>query len=186
MSKSSQKNVESREASGGSGKNNRTLIAVIVACTLVIVIVVCAAIWYMSSKKDSGSDKKRDVVVTKDNIDDIIKDQEKTDKSAASYVVTMQSTSWNFKNGTSTSDDSYVENSTLNSHDVYFDIVRSDTGETIYSSPVIPVGSHLSDFKLDKDLDAGSYDCVMTYYLVDSEQKVLSHVNLSLTINVAE
>ena len=40
-----------------------------------------------------------------------------------------------------------------NTNAVYFDIMRSDTEETIFESPVIPVGSHMEGITLDKALD---------------------------------
>jgi hypothetical protein len=47
---------------------------------------------------------------------------------------------------------------------------------------VIPVGSHLEDITLDKELDDGTYDCVVTYTLVDDDQNPISTVRVALTI----
>lgn len=187
MSDYSPKDRISRTPSSGSERKSRKGIIIAVTCTLIVITAIIACvILFLKPGKDSADDadkKKRDVVVTKENVDDILSQSETpVNKDASNYVVTMTSTEWTFKDGSSTSADSYVQNSTMNSYPVYFDIVRSDTEETIYSSPIIPVGSHLEDFKLDKDLDAGTYDCVMTYYQVDDDQKVLSHVNLALRI----
>ena len=99
------------------------------------------------------------------------------------YDVTMNST-WNFDSGSDASTNAYVENATSNQNDVYFDVTLADTGETILESPVIPVGSHMDSIKLDKKLDQGTYDCVITYHLLDEEQNSLSTVKLALTINV--
>jgi hypothetical protein len=100
------------------------------------------------------------------------------------YEVTMNST-WHFNDGAEASEDAYVENSAANSNDVYFDLELQDTGEVIYESPVIPIGSHLDKIKLDKDLDAGTYTCVMTYHLVDSGQNTVGTVKLEVTVIVA-
>jgi hypothetical protein len=62
----------------------------------------------------------------------------------------------------------------------------ADTEENIYSSPVLPIGSHLEDITLDKELEDGTYDCVMTYTLVDEDQNPLSSVRVSLTIVVGQ
>lgn len=180
----------SRTPPSESGRTSRKGIIIAVVCTLIVVaaIIIFCVVLFLKLGKNSDDDanvKKRDVVLTKDNVDDILSQSETpVNADASSYVVTMTSTEWEFKDGSSTSADSYVQNSTMNSYPVYFDIVRSDTEETIYSSPIIPVGSHLEDFKLDKDLDAGTYDCIMTYYQVDDDQTVLSHVNLALKIIV--
>jgi len=56
--------------------------------------------------------------------------------------VTMNST-WEFESGDKASSNAYVANSVNNETAVYFDVVRNDTQETIYQSPVIPVGGEL-------------------------------------------
>ena len=48
-------------------------------------------------------------------------------------------------------------------------IVRSDTGELIYTSGVVPVGSRIDTDTLDVDLPAGSYDCVAYFYPIDPD-----------------
>jgi len=98
-----------------------------------------------------------------------------------SYRAKMSS-DWVFADGTSASENAYVENAVANRHDVYFDIILSDTNERIYASPVLPIGSHLKAITLDKDLDAGTYDCIVEYHLVDEEQNTLGTVNFALTI----
>jgi hypothetical protein len=95
-------------------------------------------------------------------------------------------TTWYFKDGASASDNAYVENSVSNTNNVYFDITLADTGENIYSSPVLSIGSSLEKITLDKALEDGTYDCVVTYTLVDEEQTPLSTVSVSLTIAVGE
>jgi hypothetical protein len=126
--------------------------------------------------------KKRNVVVTPDNVEEVLQQLDESDKTTSGrYTVTMNTT-WNFTDGSSASDNAYVENSVSNTNDVYFDITLADTEENIYSSPVIPVGSHLEDITLDKELDDGTYDCVVTYTLVDDDQNPISTVRVALTI----
>lgn len=150
---------------------------VIVALIAVIVVMACRMM-----NNSEGGEPKRNVVISPDNVDEVIEDMAKEEFVApGSYNVTMNNT-WNFADGSSASDNAYVENSTSNTNDVYFDITLADSEEKIYSSPVIPVGSHLENIALDKELKKGSYDCVITYTLVDKEQKPLSTVRVSLTI----
>ena len=75
-----------------------------------------------------------------------------------------------------------MENAEANENPVYFDIARSDTDEMIYESPVIPVGDHLDDITLDKELPDGTHDCVMTYHLLDDEEETVSTVKVGVKI----
>jgi hypothetical protein len=165
----------------------------LVACGVVIIALLVVIIVLLATSKSTGNETaagaetpKRNVVVTPDNVEEVIQALEESDYVApGSYEVTMNTT-WNFKDGLSASDNAYVENSVSNTNDVYFDITLADTDENIYSSPVIPIGSHLEDITLDKELEDGTYDCVITYTLVDEEQNPLSTVRVSLTIVIGE
>lgn len=126
---------------------------------------------------------QRNVLVTEDNVDEIMAQEPEPVTEAGRYTVTMN-TYWNFPDGRSESNNAYVGNSTDNSHDVYFDIVANESGETIYESPIIPVGSAISNIRLDKELENGIYDCVMTYHLIDGDQNTLSTVDVALTVNI--
>lgn len=170
------------------GKGGVIALGICGAVIIVLLVVVIVLLVRNGSQTSTSaeSEPKRNVVVTPDNVQEVIDQLDSADYvTAGSYEVTMNTT-WNFKDGASASDDAYVENSVENTNDVYFDITLADTEENIYSSPVIPIGSHLEDITLDKDLDAGTYDCVMTYTLVDSEQNALSTVRVTMTIIVAE
>ena len=91
---------------------------------------------------------------------------------------------WTFENGSAVSADAYVENRVYNQNTVYFTITRSDDGSVIYKSPYLPVGSSLENIKLDTSLNAGVYDTVLTYHLVDEGNQELSTVSVSLVITI--
>lgn len=165
-----------KESSLGRGGK----IAIIVG-GIVIVILIGIILWLLFGKDD---EKKRNVVVTPDNVDEVIEEMEQTEFVApGSYQVTMNNT-WNFPDGSSPSSNAYVENATANTNSVYFDILLADTEEVIYSSPILPIGSHLEDITLDKDLEAGNYDCVIKYTLIDENGDDLSSVRVSMSIVV--
>lgn len=105
---------------------------------------------------------------------------------AGYYTVTMNPT-WHFKTGDSASYDAVVINAEDNTNDVYFDIVlEEDESQVLYSSPVIPLGGQLENIELDETLDAGIYNCVVIYHLVDEEQNTLSTLRVTLQIVVEE
>lgn len=179
MSNESSQERISQKLSQSTENKSKNNIAVIVVCIIAVAIIVTALVLILTKQStDSG---KRNVVVTPDNVEEVLSDMQNQQVQAGTYEVTMNTT-WNFDKGDSASSNAYVENSTANTNDVYFDIVRSDTNETIYKSPIIPLGSHLENITLDTPLDKGTYDCVLTYYLLDDSQETISKLNISLSI----
>jgi hypothetical protein len=94
---------------------------------------------------------------------------------------------WHFPDGKSASTDAYVENITENRDDVYFDLfLAGNEDHAIYESPVIPRGGVLESFALDTPLEAGSYDCIMIYHMVDENQNTLSTLRVTVTVIIEE
>lgn len=156
----------------------------LIVCALIIIVLLAVIIEVLLGKQKTDDKPKRNVVVNEDNAEDVAEDlfNHETVKPGT-YEVRMNST-WNFKDGTSASENAYVENVPANTNDVYFDVELSDTEETIYESPVIPRGSHLEALTLDKELEAGTYDCVLTYHLIDEDQNTVSTLRMGLTVMV--
>lgn len=181
MSNESSQERISQKLSQGTENKSKNNVVIIVVCFVAAVIVVTALVLILT--KQSTDTGKRNVVVTPDNVDEVLSDMQDQQVQAGTYEVTMNTT-WNFDKGDSASGNAYVENSTTNTNDVYFDVVRSDTGETIYKSPIIPLGSHLENITLDTPLDKGTYDCVLTYHLLDDNEEPISKLNINLSIVV--
>lgn len=165
----------SNEETKGEKKKGGKIVLVI---CLVLIVVLCVIIYLLLHREDDKP--KRNVVVNEDNVGQVL--QEIGERvPAGNYQVTMNST-WHFKSADEPSEDAYVENSKANQNPVYFAITRSDTEETIFESPIIPVGSHLDNIDLDSELSVGTYDCVLTYHLLDDEEETISTVRVGLTI----
>ena len=60
-----------------------------------------------------------------------------------------------------------IVNSERNNYPQVVTIERKDTGEEIYRSGAIPVGSKIEQAKLSVPLDAGKYECVAYFNNVD-------------------
>lgn len=172
-------------------KTNKGLIAVCAAAVVIIIALIGVIVMLMGSRNaEDGTEaakETRPVVVLPENAEEVaeqILNQETVPEGVPlSYQVTMNST-WEFEDGASASRNAYVANSKDNETPVYFDVVRNDTQETIYQSPVIPVGQDLSSITLDQDLDAGDYECTLTYHLIDEEQNTLTTVNMWVMVRV--
>lgn len=85
------------------------------------------------------------------------------------YFETYMNTEWTFPDGASESTNAILGNSPNNKKPIRCEILLADTEEVIYSTDVLPVGAELPPFKLDVDLDAGTYDAVCMVYLLDEE-----------------
>ena len=119
-----------------------------------------------------------------ENAEEVLDEMMREEPVAPGFYEAKMTTTWNFPDGTSPSTNAYVENVPDNTNDVYFDLSLRSTGDIIYQSPVIPLGSHLSDITLNQDLDAGTYPCVVTYYLVDAEQRVVDSLRMGVQVIV--
>ncbi len=172
---------QKRRTSHGK-KGGKVVIAAGAVIIVVLLLVIIGLLFNRNGGNNNDNKPMRNVVVNEKNAENVAEEFiEQEQIRSGNYEVTMNST-WYFTDGTSISDNAYVENVANNTNDIYFDVNLADTDEVIYSSPVIPLGSYLENIALDKDLEAGSYDCVLTYHLIDENQKTLSTLKVSLTI----
>lgn len=78
-----------------------------------------------------------------------------------------------------------IVNSEVNNYPQRVTIIRSDTGEQIYQTKAIPVGSKIETDKLDVDLDPGTYDCVAYFESLDPDTgNTLGKAGASITITI--
>lgn len=173
-----------RQNNAVSGKNNSLIIMCVIMC-VIIFIIVGAAVILVSASSDSQQAKKsqdRDIVVTPDNVEEIL-EQMKEVNPDSSYTASMN-VDWYFADSSTPSDNSYVENSPENSRTVYFDILLANTNEMVYTSPYIPVGSRLESIALQSALEAGDYEAVCLYHLVDDDNNEVSTVSIAVTLHI--
>jgi len=180
--------------SGKKGGGKGLIIGALVVIIILLIVVVVLLITRSGKEKTEaqqapltmGETEERKQVITEDNAEEIA--QEVLEDIPAgiplNYTVT-QNSDWEFPDGKSPSINAYVENAKEdNQTPVYFDLVVDETGEKIYSSPVLDLGASLESITLDKELPKGSYPCTMTYYLVDDDQNALTTVNVGVTIHI--
>lgn len=121
-------------------------------------------------------------VVTPANIEEVISKVKKEEMTTVGSYEVLMNTTWDFKSSKEASYDAVVGNSVYNKNTVYFTIKLADTNQEIYKSPYLKVGSDLKHIKLKENLKKGTYDCVMTYHLVDSDFKEISTVSVTMSI----
>jgi hypothetical protein len=186
-------NGSNRGKGGKKNSNSKTVIIVVIAL-VVIGVLTGVIIYLLAGRRDEPEapaapaeqeENRREVLVTEDNVQQVIEQMEAEEYVPQGYYTVTQNYDWHFPKGDAASTDAHVENLPENTNDVYFDLFLAEDSENpIYESPVIPLGAVLEGFKLDTELDAGTYDCVMVYHLVDGNQKSISTVSVTVTVIV--
>jgi len=171
--------------SGGSKAGKIALACGIVAIIILLVVVVILLL----NKKDvapaetSDDVSARGTVVNKENFDKAVDDFVTQPTVAPGYYTVSMTNKWHFASSDAISEDAYVQNKEENTNDVYFDVFLEDDEENaIYKSPIIPRGSELDGIKLDIALDAGTYDCVLIYHLIDENKKGISTLRVGIKV----
>ncbi len=176
--KSNQVRKKGEKRKEGKGKTVGIII-------LVVVILVLGGIILYLLLAQKPEEERRNVVVTPDNVEEVIQQMAEEDFVDPGYYTVRMNYDWHFATGDAVSSDAYVENLAENTNAVYLDLfLTSDEENAIYKSPVIPVGSSLGDIALDTALDAGTYDCVAVYHLVDDDQNTISTLRVTVTVIV--
>jgi hypothetical protein len=188
-------NTQEKGNQSGSAKRGFIIIAIF----LVIIIALVAVIAFLLGRNTGGSDAGTDtgnnengrevvgsarVVLDEDSAANVMEEmREEVEEGMFECKMSME---WTFPDGSAASKDAYVANSTNNKYPIYFDVTLNDTGEKVYSSPVLPVGAELTNFSLDKDLDPGTYKATVLYSLIRDEesQEVISSAGFVIKIIV--
>lgn len=180
------------EARADEKKKNKAVI-IVIAIFAVVVIALIGIIIYLLNRSDDGGrdvDTQRKVadsvrtVIDEDSANNVM--EQMREEVAEGMFECQMSMTWTFADGKAESQDAYVANSVNNTHPICFDVYMKDTEEILYASPVLPVGTDFTNFKLDKELPAGSYQATVMYSLLEDadSQEVISQAGFVVTINV--
>lgn len=146
-----------RESEDEQKKKKRKKIIIIICILLIIIAAVAVFLWLRRPKN----------VITEENYKQIMEDMD--NQVQEGYFETYMNTDWIFPDGASETTNAILGNSPNNKKPIRCEILMADTEEVLYSTGVLPVGAELPPFKLDVDLDAGTYDAVCMVYLLDEE-----------------
>nr|WP_305182573.1 hypothetical protein [uncultured Schaedlerella sp.] len=177
MSETVKKRKKSTRKKGEEQKKGKKKKIIIIVCVLLVVIAAIAVFLWLRRPKD---------VITEENYKQIKEDMD--NQVQEGYFETYMNTDWTFPDGTSETTDAILGNSPNNKKPIRCEILMAETEEVLYSTGVLPVGAELPPFKLDVDLDAGTYDAVCMVYLLDEEEDGsytdYSNAGFNVTINV--
>lgn len=173
-----------RNRTGKTGKGIVVIAGIIIAVLLIAVVAMAFAMTRTKPQETAEEPEKKDVI-TEENAEEIAEELLTVTPTniPQSYTVT-QNSEWHFPDGNTESTDAYVENDRENETPVYFDVIIDETGETVYSSPILSLGAKIENFKLDTPLGAGTYQCTVIYHLVDEDQNELTTVEVGHVIIV--
>ena len=88
------------------------------------------------------------------------------EKVAEGMINISMNTAPYFENGASEGNVMIV-NESINNYPQQVEFIRNDTGEQIYQSKAIPVGSKIEHAALDVELPAGTYECTAMFHNLD-------------------
>jgi len=163
-----------------------------IACGIVVIIALLVVIVILLlNKKDPAPEAKsediaaRGVVVNEQNVVQALDDFVAEPTVPMGYYTVSMTNEWHFATSDATSEDAYVRNLDENTNDVFFDVfLAEDENNAIYKSPIIPRGAELENIKLDTELKAGTYDCVLVYHLIDENQNETSTLRVGIKVIV--
>lgn len=176
--------TETTKKNSSTGKIILGIAAVVIVALLVVIIILLVKGNKQEEKKDEGV-AARGVIANQSNADAVVDEMMLTPYVEPGYYEASMTNVWHFKDSSSVSEDAFVENVEGNTNDVYFDVfLASDEENPIIQSPILPRGTQMEEIKLDKELEAGTYDCVMIYHLIDENQQTTSTLRVGVTIVV--
>jgi hypothetical protein len=162
--------------------NKKIVIVGAVAGVVVIAVLISVIIKLSSTPEPPAQIGGVGTVATIENIEEL--QAEMKEPVQDGYYHMRMNMEWSFPSGGAASADAYVANSEQNKRTVYFTVTLDETGELVFTSPHIPVGSQLTDIALDKKLPAGVYPAVVTYHLLDDEGKELTTVSVAVKLHI--
>lgn len=165
------------------GKTSSVLVVAIVLLVAVLVVLVGVLI-YLSQKPSErvaeGDAGSSGIVITEDTRD---AGQQVNDRVAAGMIAVKMTPVWYFSDGASEGN-CYVANSKANDKPLQITVRLADSEEVILDAGPIPVGSCIENFKLDKDLPAGTYDAIVTHTQLDENGDKYNSVQTQISIEI--
>ena len=106
------------------------------------------------------------------------------EKVAEGMINISMNTAPYFENGTAEGNVMIV-NEDINLYPQQVEFIRNDTGEQIYQSNAIPVGSKIERAALDVELPAGTYECTAMFHNLDPVSgEIIGTAGAIITITV--
>ena len=154
-------------------KSRTLVILAVVGLAAAITVGIFTAVRMIRKPAASKNDPKTGIVYDESAIEggwDNLSPEEIAEKLNEKVAEGMINISMNtapyFENGASEGNIMIV-NESINNYPQQVEFIRNDTGEQIYQSKAIPVGSKIERAALDVALPAGTYECTAMFHNLD-------------------
>ena len=172
-------------------KSRTLVILAVVGLAAAITVGIFTAVRMIRKPAASKNDPKTGIVYDESAIEggwDNLSPEEIAEKLNEKVAEGMINISMNtapyFENGASEGNLMLV-NESINNYPQKVQIVRNDTGEQIYQSKAIPIGSKIERAKLDVELPAGTYECTAYFHNLNPETgEIIGTAGAIITITV--
>ena len=156
-------------------KSRTLVILAVVGLAAAITIGIFTAVRLIRKPAQSKDDPKTGIVYDDsaveggwDNLSPEEIAEKLNEKVAEGMINISMNTAPYFEDGTADGN-LMIVNESINNYPQKVQIVRNDTGEQIYESGAIAVGSKIERAKLDVALPAGTYECTAYFHNLDPE-----------------
>lgn len=174
------------------GKNNKALLIVLIVVVIAVLGVLIWALVIEPNRQKELEQQQQENLQQEENAalgilpgmnDDEVQERINTIVSESMLNISMN-TEPTFEDG-SAQGKLNIENIPGNRYAVTVEIVRDDNGEVVYKSGLIDPGYYVQYAKLDKDLSAGTYDCVARFTAYDAKtKKEIGTAGIQIRLNI--
>lgn len=186
--------MSDKNSSGAEKQKGNPILTALLVGMVVVIALLGAAVGLLLTREqtpdrtvEEEAPLGRSVVVNEENVEQVVEDLSSMEPTPLGYYEVSMNFTWNFPDGASPSTNAYVENVPRNANPVYFDVLLAeDESVALYESPILPLGSHINtgEVVLLRDLDAGTYPCVIVYHLLNGNQKTVSTLRMTMDVVV--
>ena len=155
-------------------------VALILGLTLILAAAAIVAVLLLRTKEQEAQ-VNPGVDISLANIESIVADA--NERVERGMFRTHMNTTWSFRDGKSQSHDAVMGNSASNNFDFYF-TVTLQTGELVFTSGLIPLGSQIKDIVLDEELPAGTYPAVVHIQMIGDDGVPIEANSMGLNITL--
>ena len=164
-------------------KKGKAIIIGSITSVVAIAAVVIFLLWPKTEELPEEPTPAGVLVINEANYTEIMADIR--EKVARGMFETHMNTTWIFPDSKSPSSNAVMGNSPNNNFPFWFTVTVRETGDIVYTSGLLPVGTQIAEIILDEELPAGEYPAVVNINMIDDEgEPVESNMGFNITLRI--